>query len=55
MVSNIPGQRENAIAVLNLYKSGDLQFIPGQYYTFESGQLLAGPKPVSPSMIEPVH
>lgn len=54
IVFDIPGQRENAIAVLESYKSGNLQFIPGQYYIFKSGKLLAGSKPMSPSMIDDI-
>ncbi|KAJ9287783.1 hypothetical protein DTO021C3_4588 [Paecilomyces variotii] len=50
----IPGQHENAVAVLNAYKSGTLQFIPGNYYIFKNGQLIAGPKPMTPSMINDI-
>ncbi|KAJ9268537.1 hypothetical protein DTO212C5_5312 [Paecilomyces variotii] len=50
----IPGQRENGVAVLNAYKSGALQFIPGNYYIFKNGQLIAGPKPMTRSMINDI-
>jgi hypothetical protein len=38
---------ENAKAILEGYKTGTLQYIPGQFYIFENGSLVAGPRPLS--------
>lgn len=37
----------NAAAVLEGYKSGNLEYVPGHYYIYRNGKQEAGPRPLS--------
>jgi hypothetical protein len=44
--SVIGDHAENAGAILEGYRSGTLEYIPGYYYIFKNGEKVAGPRPL---------